>query len=442
MGAIDTFTPNKYSQFSADVVNYIAKKVLELAYRDLVFYQFGSKLKFETERGLTYTATMYNRLPLPQSALNEGIPSTGETMSISQISGVAQQWGDLVNITDVAELTIFHPVFKLAEELVALQVAETLERNTVNTLLTGTNVYFAGGGSSRSSVGTNVLNTATLSTVLAKLRKYGARPFGMGVARGADGGKDVDVPFDAGRLRNPTAASSHYVGVVTPSVEQDLLNNTTITAAFQYSAIQALYAGEVGVWGGVRWCRSNLMPEFTSGTGPTLTAATTGGTLASGTYYVVVTGVDTQNWFESVIYTETNVAVTGPTGSITLTTPNVPGFVYNVYVGTATGAEKLNQSNIAYNTAVTITAASSGSAAPVPPGLASATSVVHPIFIFGQAAFGIAPLDRLRIFYLKEADKSDPQNQLRIVSWKIFYATIIENNQFMYRIEASTAYPA
>jgi len=40
----------------------------------------------------------------------------------------AQQWGDSVTITDVAQLTIKHDLFKTAIELVALQVNETLER--------------------------------------------------------------------------------------------------------------------------------------------------------------------------------------------------------------------------------------------------------------------------------------------------------------------------
>jgi N4-gp56 family major capsid protein len=76
-------------------------------------------------RGTTYTAVRYNRLPLPFAPLSEGVPPVGQTMSISTVSATAQQWGDKVTITDVAELTIKHPVFKKAIELTALQVSET-----------------------------------------------------------------------------------------------------------------------------------------------------------------------------------------------------------------------------------------------------------------------------------------------------------------------------
>jgi hypothetical protein len=56
-------------------------------------------------------------------------------MTLQQVAAQAQQWGDKVTITDVAEMTIKHPLFKKAIELVALQVAETTERNTFNNLM-------------------------------------------------------------------------------------------------------------------------------------------------------------------------------------------------------------------------------------------------------------------------------------------------------------------
>ena len=51
-------------------------------------------------------------------------------------------------------------------------------------------------------------------------------------------------------------------------------------------------------------------------------------------------------------------------------------------------------------------------------------------------------LDDVKFTYLKEADKSDPLNQLRVVGWKLFYGTIFENQQFMMRIESTSAFNA
>ena len=142
MATIGGQTANVATQFSGDIVNYIAEKTLPLARKQLVAYQFGDPLTLPKGRGTTYLATRYMRIPLPVAPISEGVPPIGETMSIQQVSVVAQQWGDKVTVTDVAEMTIYHPLFQKATELVGLQVAETLERNTFQTLLGGLQYNF------------------------------------------------------------------------------------------------------------------------------------------------------------------------------------------------------------------------------------------------------------------------------------------------------------
>ena len=117
---------NTASQFSADIENFIADETLPLARRQLVAYQFGDPLTLPQGRGTSYTAFRYNRVALPFAPLSEGVAPIGQSMTIASVSAVAQQWGDRVTITDVAELTIKHPLFKKATELISLQLAETL----------------------------------------------------------------------------------------------------------------------------------------------------------------------------------------------------------------------------------------------------------------------------------------------------------------------------
>jgi N4-gp56 family major capsid protein len=134
---------NQSSSFQADIEGYIADKTLPLARRQLVAFQFADKSEgIPKGRGVTYVATRYLRLPLPFAPLSEGVPPIGESMSIQQVTATALQWGDKVTITDVAEMTIKHPLFQKATELVALQLSETLERNTFNELMAGTQVNY------------------------------------------------------------------------------------------------------------------------------------------------------------------------------------------------------------------------------------------------------------------------------------------------------------
>ena len=45
-------------------------------------------------------------------------------------------------------------------------------------------------------------------------------------------------------------------------------------------------------------------------------------------------------------------------------------------------------------------------------------------------------LDDVTYTYLKDADKSDPLNQLRVVGYKLYYGTLLSNVQFFARIES------
>ena len=111
---------NTSTNFSSDIQSYIATETLPLVRRQLVVYRLGDPLTLPKGSGNTYTATRFNRVPLPYQPLTEGSPPPGELMTLAQVTATAQQWGDQIIITDVAELTIKHPLFKKAIELTAL----------------------------------------------------------------------------------------------------------------------------------------------------------------------------------------------------------------------------------------------------------------------------------------------------------------------------------
>lgn len=441
---------NTSSQFTADIQNFIQKKTIRLVDRQLVLYQFGEKATLPKNRGTVYTASQYNRVNLPFAPLSEGVPPVGETMTLTQVSATAQQWGDTINVTDVAEMTIDHPIFQKAIELIAMQQAETLERNTANTLMGGTQVNYVNSRGARASLlTTDYLNPFELNRAVGALRTIGAPEF-MG-----QGNEDEKVT--AGK---PSMASKdprgfqHYVAVCHPLVEQDLRNNTQIVTAWSYSDINKLYNNELGEYAGLRFTRSNMVPFFTGVANVAATGVGTGGSLPAATYSVGVTGSVAQNGYETLIYQKADVVVGGSgAGSITLTTPNTAGYLFNVYITSGAGAALVNLGlssssptvgplagnavQIAPNTAVTITGIGVSRTPPAPP----ATGVtVYPTFIFGKGAYAQVMLDEAKVTYLDKAEKLDPLNQLRIVGWKIFYGTLIINQQFFMRIESASQF--
>jgi N4-gp56 family major capsid protein len=445
--------PNVASQFSGDIVNYIAEKTLPLARRQLVAYQFGDPLTLPKGRGTTYLATRYIRVPLPYAPISEGVPPIGETMAIQQVSVVAQQWGDKITITDVAEMTIYHPLFTKATELVGLQVAETLERNTFNTLLSGLQFNFVNSRAARANlVAGDVLSPFEVQRAYSLLFNVGAPRFN------GDEMTDTKLDADAGgaRASNNPRTMPHYTAIIHPFVAADLRQNPGVQTAWSYSDINRIYNFEAGEFNGIRFCETNMVPSFTgfanNANGVTYTPGAAGA-LATGTYYVQITGTDVNNNVQdSQVYAISGAqSVTGPTGSIAVLTPSTTGYTYTVYLSTSSSMANATIPTVAAGgptsgpltglgtqlaPATTVVITSATGSAKQPPAAPASTVTVYPTFIIGRGAYGQVLLDDVKFTYLKEADKSDPLNQLRVVGWKCFYGTLIQNQNFLCRIES------
>lgn len=444
-GATNTSTSGN---FQSDIVNYIQDEVEPLARRQLVAYQFGKPLHLDINRGTTYTATRFERLPLPFAPLQEGVAPVGEAVSLVQVSAVAQQWGDSVIVTDVANLTIYHPIFQQACQLVALQMPETLERNTLNVLLAANQVNYANGRANRAAlVATDVTTPHESNKIVGSLLTYGAPRF-MGDER-------EDMMIDAGAYRDPSkspAVMQHYVALIHPLPAQDMRENAQVNTAWAYSDINRLYNNELGAFGGVRWVETNMMPYWVGVAAVNGTGLTTGGQLATATYYVQVTASPAQTSVEQKIYqVSSSISVTGPSGSISVTLPTLPGYVFNVYVGTSTSPANLGLSALGPNVgpmAGQATQLPSGAtviitgigAAQTPPAAPATGVTVFPTIFIGNDSYGQVLLENPEFFYLTGADKSDRLNQTRVVSWKLFYGSILLNQAFLARLESSSAF--
>jgi hypothetical protein len=272
---------------------------------------------------------------------------------------------------------------------------------------------------------------------------------------------DTKLEADAGgaKASNNPRQMPHYTSIVHPFVAADLRQNSAVQTAWSYSDINRIYNFEAGEFNGIRFCESNMVPFYTgianNAAGLTYTPGTAG-SLAGPTCYVQVTGVDSQNQFESQIYQISAAqTVTGPNGSISVLTPSTTGYTYNIYISTSAtmvGAKlgtttsgptvgPLAGQAVQLAPATTVVITGLGTTQQ-PPAAPTTGLTVYPTYIIGRGAYGQVMLDDVKFTYLKEADKSDPLNQLRVVGWKCFYGTLIENNQFFMRIESVSAFSA
>lgn len=434
-----------FSTLQNDAVTYIAEKTLMIAQKIVRFYDLADKAKLPSHNSKTFQYTRYDRLPLPQVGLTDGTTPNSRALSITTVQAVAEQWGDVVAITDVVDLTIRHKALQKAIELIGKQSAETIEREVFETLVTGTNLFYPGAVTARSSITATDIPTAdTLRKIVANLRDNGA----YGMEKGA-GTEDPEL-------------GDHFVGVVDSFIEQDIASDPDFIDANKYANAKRLWNGEAGTFLGVRFVRSNMLPTLASRAAATATAPTDDvGTLTSGYHYrTMVTGLDDTFGYEKLIFqaSDTTAAATGNTETVQVVIPAVTGYTnFNIYmsVGTA-GASAIGDTMYLQNASGTVVAGTfrlghateSGNnytqkttGTTNPPELNSATSKVHLSFFLGKESYTVVDLQNLQTTLTPAtASDSDPLIQRRKVGWKTMFKAVINNNNFFARLESESAY--
>lgn len=418
-----------FSSFPGGAISaHIDGKLLDLALKSVVFHQLGQSYKMPAGEGKTFQFNRYERLNLPRVPLTEGTPPSSSDMSLTYVQAVADQWGAFVEISDVAVLTIKHPLLQVAIELLGYQAAETVEREVIETLLSGTSVTYGGSATTRaglSSTTTDIFLDAVAQKVVKRLRVRGARPY-EGV---------------------------HYVGVLDPASEQDVsqASNSAFTMAAAYSNAKLLYNGEIGTWRGVRWMSSNFIPTITGVAAVSATSpASPAGTFTTANYRVAVAYYNAQTGFLEQLSQNDAVAFTN-LDSLALTTPNDSTYVYKVFVGLAAGAaadimyqgvdSTAGTDFIAHNTAVSVLAPPTSGDSIVGSDIPASGKIVHLGWVFGKEAFGVVDLMNLKTYVSKpDATTVDPLVQKRTVGWKVMYKPVIQNDNFMERFECLSAF--
>lgn len=410
-----------FSSFSGGAVNvHIADKLLKIAAKQVIFQQLGEKAKMPAGEGKTFQYNRYNRLNLPLNTLTEGTPPSSTDMSLSTVQAVADQWGAYIAISDVAQLTIKHPLLQVAMNLLGYQAAELVDREIINMLLGGTAVSFGGTAANRNALATASTDSLTDSVVqkmVAHLRNRGAYAY----------------------------EGTHYVGVIDPSMEQDVSQaaNSAFVSASAYSNVKQLYNGEIGMWRGVRWMVSNLIPTVLGAAAPSFSTPT-GGTFAAADYRVYVAYIDNTTGFVTKISDVATAVTFASLDKLTFTTPATAGFTYKIFIGLAAGAVSgpfyqasetvALFASIAPSTAVEVLAPpTSGTVGQVPPAVAK---TVHLGWVFGKESYAVVDLMNLKSYVSKpDATISDPLVQQRTVGWKLMFKSVIQNDNFMERVE-------
>ena len=415
------YTTRTTSSLNSDTKKQIAAKTLAIAERQLVFYKFAEEEQLARGHSVTAYWYRYERLDPPTSTLTEGTTPSATTLSNTEVSATVAQWGQVVTITDLAEMTINHPLAEIAKQRVGDAMSSLIDREISLVALAGTGITYGGSATARSGLAAGDTFTSTvIRSAVQQLRDNGA----------------------------PTFESGHYVGFISPSLEADLRAESAtggFVEVMRYNGKEKFIEGEIGTWEGVRWVRTNFMPVYqriTAVSGSDFSTATTGGSLAgSTTFYFKVVRKNLANGFEDEMTAEISSA-TGAgapvTHRITFTAPATAGFVYDLYAGSASGDANLflHTSDIAVSgTGIVNTIPTSGATAPVTP--ASGVSA-YPGLIIGKGFYGATDLERLKGTYTPPGGSGDELEQRRSIGAKTTFASVILNQNFGRRIEVAS----
>jgi len=225
------------SILAADLQTYFAKKTLKVAEFNTVLKQFGEKVPIPSNSSKTVSFTRYAKYTAPSgtpSQLTEGVTPDAELQTIETVTAVAEQYGKLIRLTDLAELTVKHPAVQEVLRNLGLHEAELYDHLVFNVLKAGTTIKYVGGGSAITDItAANKMSYDEMLDSNALLEDNGAKKFG-----------------------------SDFVLVIAPQVKADLLDDADFKSANQFNNTNRIYRGEIGQLAGFRVVSTNG-PAFT-----------------------------------------------------------------------------------------------------------------------------------------------------------------------------------
>lgn len=238
---VSTGTAGVAGNVVADLQTYFAANLLEVAELRTVLDQHGEKVPVPSNASKTIHFVREEKFSGAVPAqLTEGVAPDAIPFTMNQFEAVMEQYGVVVKISDLAELTAKHPVVQKTIYLLGLQSAEIYDQLIFTVLDAATNVYRPNGKAADANlVGSDHIGYVDCTEILALLQDQGAQPL--------DGGDPL-----AGAL---------YSMVVAPQVHSTLLKDPDFKASVVYQAPQRMWHGMAEQLGGFRFIVSNS-PSF------------------------------------------------------------------------------------------------------------------------------------------------------------------------------------
>lgn len=222
--AYDSDPSSALPNLSAGMKTFYDTELLENARAEHYFTQFGRRMTLPRNHGRIVEWRKWTTLP-NADRLIEGVIPAGKQFGQTSVTASVDQFGMYVTVSDILDLHAVDDVIVGAAEELGASAGSTQDTLTRNALLTGTNVLYAGGRTSRAAVGAaDVLDVTLVNRAYTKLRK----------------------------MNTPTV-NGKYIAVIHPSVAYDLREDADWIDVHKYASAAEIYNGEIGELHNVRF---------------------------------------------------------------------------------------------------------------------------------------------------------------------------------------------
>lgn len=229
---ISTGTAGNAGNVVASLITYLSARLLEVAELNTILDQFGEKNPLPSNSSKTIRFVRAEKFTVSASPtqLTEATAPDAQGLTMNQIEATVEQYGQVVRISDLAELTAKHNVVERTIYLLGLQAAETYDQLVFNVLDAASNNYRPNSRSADTDlIGSDHVAYLDLIKLAAILKDAGARPFDMG----------------------------GYSFVSPPQVVGALKKDPDWKGSVQFKAPERMWRGEVGMLGGFSVIETN-----------------------------------------------------------------------------------------------------------------------------------------------------------------------------------------
>lgn len=216
------------NQLAPEDKTFYEKTLLTRLLPQLNFYKDAMKKKLPKNQGRTINFRKFNSLTAPTASLTEGKTPDGNNLNITTVTATVAQEGDFVQMSDLIQMTGIDPIITETTEMLGEEAGLVVDTRIQKAISTGTNVYFAGGATTRDgieSVDTKYLIGADIQKIVRKLKNANAKRFSDGF----------------------------YHMQIDPDIAYDLMSDNSWVDVSKYAKPEQMVKGELGKMHGMKF---------------------------------------------------------------------------------------------------------------------------------------------------------------------------------------------